>query len=45
MQQLLTHVHDVIVATIPSIKSWIVGGDFNTNNDQAMFATEQTLEL
>jgi hypothetical protein len=45
MQQLLTHVHDVIVATIPSIKSWIVGGDFNTNKDQEMFATEQTLEL
>jgi len=42
--QLLTHVHDVIGATIPSIKGLIVGGDFNTNHDQAMFAAEKTLD-
>ena len=29
---------------IPSIKGLIVGGDFNTNHDQAMFAAEKTLE-
>ena len=29
---------------IPSIKGLIVGGDFNTNHDQAMFAAEKTLD-
>ena len=38
--QLLTHVHDVIENTIPSIKGVVIGGDFNTNHDQAMFAAE-----
>jgi endonuclease/exonuclease/phosphatase family metal-dependent hydrolase len=44
IQQLLTHVHDIIGTTIPSIKGLIVGGDYNTNHDQAMFATEKTLD-
>jgi endonuclease/exonuclease/phosphatase family metal-dependent hydrolase len=44
IEQLLTHVHDIIGTTIPSIKSLIVGGDFNTNHDQAMFAAEKTLD-
>jgi endonuclease/exonuclease/phosphatase family metal-dependent hydrolase len=43
IQQLLAHVHDVIGTMIPSAKGLIIGGDFNTNNDQAMFATERTL--
>ncbi len=42
--QLLTHVHDVIGSTMPSIKSVVIGGDFNTNHDQEMFATERTLD-
>jgi endonuclease/exonuclease/phosphatase family metal-dependent hydrolase len=42
--QLLTHVHDVIGSTIPSIKRVVIGGDFNTNHDQAMFAAERTLD-
>jgi endonuclease/exonuclease/phosphatase family metal-dependent hydrolase len=42
--QLLTHVRDAIGATIPSIKSIVIGGDFNTNHDQAMFAAEKTLD-
>jgi endonuclease/exonuclease/phosphatase family metal-dependent hydrolase len=42
--QLLAHVHDVIGSTIPSIKSVVIGGDFNTNHDQEMFATERTLD-
>jgi endonuclease/exonuclease/phosphatase family metal-dependent hydrolase len=42
--QLLTHVHDVIGSTIPSIKSVVIGGDFNTNHDQEMFASERTLD-
>jgi endonuclease/exonuclease/phosphatase (EEP) superfamily protein YafD len=34
----------VIGTTIPSIKGVVIGGDFNTNHDQAMFATERTLD-
>jgi endonuclease/exonuclease/phosphatase family metal-dependent hydrolase len=43
-QQLLVHIHDVIGTVIPSIKGLLVGGDFNTNHDQAMFAAEKTLD-
>jgi endonuclease/exonuclease/phosphatase family metal-dependent hydrolase len=42
--QLLAHVHDVIGTTIPSIKGVVIGGDFNTNHDQAMFTAERTLD-
>jgi endonuclease/exonuclease/phosphatase family metal-dependent hydrolase len=42
--QLLTHIRDVIGATIPTIKGIVIGGDFNTNHDQAMFAAERTLD-
>jgi endonuclease/exonuclease/phosphatase (EEP) superfamily protein YafD len=42
--QLLTHVHEVIGTTIPSIKGIVIGGDFNTNRDQEMFAAERTLD-
>jgi len=42
--QLLAHVHDVIGTTIPTIKAIVIGGDFNTNHDQAMFAAERTLD-
>lgn len=41
--QLLTHVHDVIGTTMPSIKGVAIGGDFNTNHDQEMFSAEKTL--
>src|SRR5436190_365293 len=41
--QLVAHIHDVIGATIPTIKDVVIGGDFNTNHDQAMFASEKTL--
>ena len=44
MQQLLAHIHDVIGTVIPSIKGLVIGGDFNTNHDQPMFAAEQTLD-
>ena len=30
-------------AIIPSIKAVVIGGDFNTNHDQAMFAAGRTL--
>ena len=29
---------------MPSIKGIVIGGDFNTNHDQEMFATERTLD-
>jgi endonuclease/exonuclease/phosphatase family metal-dependent hydrolase len=42
--QLLTHIRDVIGTTIPTIRGIVIGGDFNTNHDQAMFAAERTLD-
>jgi endonuclease/exonuclease/phosphatase (EEP) superfamily protein YafD len=29
---------------MPTIKRIVIGGDFNTNHDQAMFAAERTLD-
>ena len=45
IDQLMSHVHDFIGAKIPAINRLIVGGDFNTNQDQAMFALEKTLSF
>jgi endonuclease/exonuclease/phosphatase (EEP) superfamily protein YafD len=42
--QLLTHIHDVISTMMPTIKGVVIGGDFNTNHDQDMFAAERTLD-
>ena len=42
--QFLTHVRQAIGTTIPSIKGIVIGGDFNTNHDQEVFATERTLD-
>ena len=44
IQQLMDHVDAIVRRVIPSIKSLVVGGDFNTNRDQEMFATEKTLD-
>ena len=33
-----------IGSTMPSIKGIVIGGDFNTNHDQEMFAAERTLD-
>jgi len=41
IDQLLNHIHDVITPKMPAVKSFIVGGDFNTNLDQAEFAQEK----
>ena len=35
IDQLMSHVRDFIGAKIPAINRLIVGGDFNTNQDQA----------
>ncbi|MEN3371236.1 MAG: hypothetical protein V7609_3379 [Verrucomicrobiota bacterium] len=43
IDQLLNHMHDVIGAAMPRVKSFVVGGDFNTNPDQPDFADEKTL--
>jgi endonuclease/exonuclease/phosphatase family metal-dependent hydrolase len=45
MDQLMTHVRDFIGAKIPAINRLIIGGDFNTNQDQAMFTLEKTLNF
>jgi endonuclease/exonuclease/phosphatase family metal-dependent hydrolase len=42
--QLLTHIEGVVRPTMPTIKGVVIGGDFNTNHDQAMFAAERTLD-
>ncbi len=42
--QLLTHVHDVVGTTMPTINGVVMGGDFNTNHDQVLFASEKTLD-
>ena len=42
--QLLTHIRDVIGTKMPTIEGVVIGGDFNTNHDQAMFAAEKTLD-
>jgi endonuclease/exonuclease/phosphatase (EEP) superfamily protein YafD len=42
--QLLAHIQDVIGTRMPTIKGVVIGGDFNTNHDQAMFAAERTLD-
>jgi endonuclease/exonuclease/phosphatase family metal-dependent hydrolase len=42
--QLLTHIRDVVGTRIPAIKGVVIGGDFNTNHDQAMFSAERTLD-
>jgi endonuclease/exonuclease/phosphatase family metal-dependent hydrolase len=43
IEQLLNHVRDVIAPSMPMVKSFVVGGDFNTNLDQPDFAAEKTL--
>jgi endonuclease/exonuclease/phosphatase family metal-dependent hydrolase len=45
IDQLMTHIRDFIGAKIPAINRFIIGGDFNTNHDQAMFAAEKTLDI
>ena len=43
-KQLLEHVNTVLPQRIPAIQTVIIGGDFNTNLDQQVFATERTLK-
>ena len=43
IDQLLNHIRDVIAPAMPIVKSFAVGGDFNTNLDQPDWAAEKTL--
>jgi endonuclease/exonuclease/phosphatase family metal-dependent hydrolase len=43
VEQLLNHIRDMIAPAMPMVKSFVVGGDFNTNPDQPDFAEEKTL--
>jgi endonuclease/exonuclease/phosphatase family metal-dependent hydrolase len=43
IEQVLNHMRTVIAPSMPLVKSFVVGGDFNTNPDQADFAQEKTL--
>lgn len=43
IDQLLNHIRAVIAPAMPMVKSFVVGGDFNTNVDQPDFAQEKTL--
>ncbi len=44
-RQLLDHISTVLPQKMPEVKTIIIGGDFNTNADQTMFAQESTLML
>lgn len=43
IDQVLNHMRTVIAPAMPMVKSFVVGGDFNTNLDQPEFAAEKTL--
>jgi endonuclease/exonuclease/phosphatase family metal-dependent hydrolase len=43
VDQILNHIRDMIAPAMPMVKSFVVGGDFNTNPDQPDFAEEKTL--
>jgi endonuclease/exonuclease/phosphatase family metal-dependent hydrolase len=43
IEQLLNHIREVITPSMPTVKSFVVGGDFNTNVDQPDFAEEKTI--
>ena len=43
-EQLMSHVVDVQNRLMPSVKAIVIGGDFNTNRDQALFVSEKTLD-
>src|SRR6478672_1233502 len=45
IDQLMMHARDFLGTKIPAVNRFIVGGDFNTNQDQPMFAMEKTLNL
>jgi endonuclease/exonuclease/phosphatase family metal-dependent hydrolase len=43
IEQVLNHIRNDIPRKLPTVKSFVVGGDFNTNLDQPEFAGEKTI--
>ena len=43
MTQLVAHLDSTLATAIPSVRTVIVGGDFNTNPDEGGLVDEQTL--
>jgi endonuclease/exonuclease/phosphatase family metal-dependent hydrolase len=43
IEQVLSHIRNDIPKKLPTVKSFVVGGDFNTNLDQPEFAGETTI--
>ena len=43
--QLVEHLKSVVATAIPNIRGTIIGGDFNTNQDQSMFLSEKTFAI
>jgi endonuclease/exonuclease/phosphatase family metal-dependent hydrolase len=43
VDQFLAHVRDVMPRRAPSLRTIVIGGDFNTNKDRDLFAKETTL--
>ena len=43
VDQLIKHTRDMIGRAMPMVRSFVIGGDFNTNPDQPNFAEEKTL--
>jgi endonuclease/exonuclease/phosphatase family metal-dependent hydrolase len=43
-EQITTHVEDLQRRLMPTVKVVVIGGDFNTNRDETLFASEKTLD-
>jgi endonuclease/exonuclease/phosphatase family metal-dependent hydrolase len=41
-EQLISHIKGTVSSGMPSIKTIVIGGDFNTNKDQELFQEERT---
>jgi endonuclease/exonuclease/phosphatase family metal-dependent hydrolase len=44
VDQITTHTEDLQRRLMPTVKAVVVGGDFNTNRDELLFASEKTLQ-
>lgn len=43
-EQLVTHMKNAVM-DFPTLKNWVVAGDFNTNREQDLFVSEDTLSV
>jgi endonuclease/exonuclease/phosphatase family metal-dependent hydrolase len=44
IEQITTHAEDLQRRLMPTVKAVIIGGDLNTNRDEALFVSEKTLD-